>query len=139
MREPFEIVEHTADTGLRAFGRSLPELYENAARGMLSLMVRPESVRPAVEETVEVEGSDAVDLLVAWLHEILYRFDAQRQAIAAVRVEAFDKWRLRATLKGETFDPRRHQALGEIKAVTYHTARVEPVENGWVAEVLFDV
>ena len=34
----FEILDHTADIGIIAFGSTLPELFEHAAYGMCSLM-----------------------------------------------------------------------------------------------------
>jgi len=139
MNKPFEILEHTADIGLRAFGRALPELYENAARGMLGLLLSPRHVRPAEEETVSVAGADAVDLMVVWLHEILLRSDARKRAYAEVRVREVAQWRLVATLKGEALDPARHKLRREVKGVTYHAARVEKTESGWVAEVYFDI
>ncbi len=37
----YEVFEHTADIGLHAFGRTLPELFIHAAQGMESLMVAP--------------------------------------------------------------------------------------------------
>jgi len=138
-RKPFEFLEHTADIGLRAFGKTLPELYENAARGMLELLASPRSVRATEEEKIEVSGADAVDLLVVWLHEILYRFDARKRIFADVRVDDFGEWRISATLKGERLDLSRHELREEIKAVTYHAARVEKTQEGWVAEVVFDV
>ena len=139
MGEPFEILDHTADTGIRAFGRALPELYANAALAMLHLMFDPDTVRPDDAEVVEVEGSDAVDLMVAWLHEIIFRFDAHKRLFTGVSIEAFEEWRLRATLRGEPFDPARHELLAEVKAVTWHRARVEREGDRWVTELLFDV
>jgi len=35
-------------------------------------------------------------------------------------------WRLRATLRGEAYDPARHGYGSEVKAVSYHTLRVAP-------------
>jgi SHS2 domain-containing protein len=140
MKRPFEILEHTADVGIRAFGRTLPELYENAARGMLEVLLDPASVRPAEEETVAVAGTDAVDLLVVWLHEILLRSDARKRAFAQVRVSEVAEWRLAATLRGEPLDRSRHELRTEIKGVPYYGARVERTESGgWVAEVYFDI
>ncbi len=139
VRRPFEILEHTADVGLRAHGRTLPEVYQNAALGMLSLMVDPDSVRPEQEEEIEVQGTDAVDLLVSWLHEILYRFDGRKQVFSSVRVNEATESRLRAALCGESMNLARHRLRAEIKAVTYHGARVDKEANGWVAEVLFDI
>jgi len=139
MERPFEILEHTADVGVRAFGRTLPELYENAARGMLEVLCDPASVRPAEEEIVAVAGTDAVDLLVVWLHEILLRSDVQKRAFAQVRVSEVAEWRLTAALKGEPLDRSRHELRAEIKGVPYYGARVEKTASGWVAEVYFDI
>jgi SHS2 domain-containing protein len=153
MERPFEILEHTADVGIRAFGRTLPELYENAARGMLEVLLDPASVRPAEEEAVAVAGADAVELLVVWLHEILLRSDARKRVFAQARVSEVAEarsaaaaaaaakagWRLAATLKGEPLDRRRHHLRAEIKGVPYYGARVERAESGWMAEVYFDI
>ena len=154
MERPFEILEHTADVGIRAFGRTLPELYGNAARGMLEVLLDPASVQPAEEETVAVAGADAVDLLIVWLHEILVRSDAGKRAFAQVRVSEVAEassavaaataakagWRLAATLKGEPLDRLRHDLRAEIKGVPYYGARVEKMASGgWVAEVYFDI
>jgi len=139
MAQPFEIMEHTADVGVRAFGATLPELYANAARGLLSLLAAPGKVRILCEETVTVEGADAVDLMVTWLHEILFRFDTERMAFADVEVLELQPWRLTARLRGEPLDLARHEPGQEVKAVTWHGALVEERGGVWVAEVLFDL
>lgn len=139
MAKRFEMIEHTADMGMRAFGATLPELYTNAACGLISLLASSEKVRPLHEETVTVEGADAVDLMISWLHEILFRFDARRTAFHDVEVLDVTPWRLTARLRGEPIDVARHKVGGEIKAVTWHGARVEERDGGWVAEILFDL
>ncbi|PID73088.1 MAG: hypothetical protein CSB33_05605 [Desulfobacterales bacterium] len=35
--------------------------------------------------------------------------------------------------------PQRKSARHELKAVTYHQARVDRCQDGWMAEVIFDV
>jgi len=139
MEQPFEIVEHTADVGLRAYGATEREVCENAARGLMSLLCRPDRIRAAEEYEVRVEGTDAVDLLVRWLHELLFQFDADKRVFSEVHVVEFSASSLRAVLKGEKFDPDRHGPGEEIKAVTYYGARFERSGDGWVAEVLFDI
>lgn len=139
MDKRFETLEHTADIGIRAFGHDRRSLYENAAYGLLSFLVDPATVRRAKVEHVRIEGADPVDLLVAWLHEILFRFDAEGRAYCKATVQAIDETSLTASLHGEAFDPQRHEPVEGIKAVTYHGARVERRGDGWVAEVLFDV
>jgi SHS2 domain-containing protein len=42
-------------------------------------------------------------------------------------------------LHGEPFDPERHPRGIEVKAATYHQARVEREGDRWVAVVYVDV
>jgi SHS2 domain-containing protein len=42
-------------------------------------------------------------------------------------------------LKGGTFDPERHSSKLVIKAATYHRLKVEKLEDGYLAEVIFDI
>jgi len=70
----YEILEHTADKGVRAWGRTLEELFENAARGMYRLVVDPAGKKTDVSMPVAVEVSDPFDrsdLLVKWLRELI--------------------------------------------------------------------
>ena len=138
MSKDYEIIDHTADVGIRAYGCDRRALFENAAKGLLALMVSPDLIEPAETVGIEVQGQDPEDLLVAWLHEILFQFDANRRVFCEVRVEEIGDKNLRASLRGEVFDPNRHEALDEIKAVTYHGARVECKDGQWVAHVLLD-
>jgi len=135
----FEIIEHTADAGIRAYGRSLCEVYANAARGLLDLMVRTKDVHTREKIPVEVRGDDNVELLVAWLHEIIFRFETTGLVFGKAIVEKVEEGRLKGTLHGEPFDPARHVLRHEVKAVTYHGARVEKAPEGWTAEVILDL
>jgi len=139
MKDGFETFDHTADIGLRVRAGTLAELYANAARGLLSLLSDPARVRRLEETRLTVEGRDRADLLVAWLHEILYRFDAEGRVFGAADVTDATETRLTAVLRGEPMDRTRHELRLEIKAVTYHRARVERTADGWEAEVVFDV
>jgi len=139
MTKSFEIIEHTADIGIRAFGKTRKEVYENAAHGLFSLIVAPKTVRKSESTEISLTGNDPVDLLVTWLHEILFRFDALGYVYADVTVSDVCDTGITATLHGEPIIFDRHEVIAGIKAVTYHAARVEREGDGWVAEVLFDV
>ena len=56
---PFEILDHPADIGFRAFGRTLPELFENAALAMLSIRAEVEDVQPQQETRIAATGADS--------------------------------------------------------------------------------
>jgi protein archease len=46
---------------------------------------------------------------------------------------------VRGILRGEKFNPLRHEFRGEVKAVTYHELAVTRTHSGWQARVIFDV
>ena len=139
MPEDYELLDHTADLGIRAYGHDRRSLFENAAKGLIALMVSPQAIEPAESVTLEVEGQDSGDLLAAWLHEILFQFDAKSRVFCDARIEEIDERHLRACLRGERFDPNRHEALNEIKAVTYHGLAVTCEDGRWTASVYFDL
>jgi len=135
---PFEVIEHTADVGIVAYGRDLPELFANAARGMLHFMIDPDQVRPAVSRDLAVEADDLEGLLVAWLNELLLVLNGDGFLPAEFRVRSVTPDRVEATLQGEPVDPGRHRFRLDVKAATYHALSVRQTD-GWEAHVLFDV
>jgi protein archease len=139
MSEPFEILDHTADTGFRAWGDTLEELFENSARAMMASAADTSAVHARGEWSVEVEGEDYESLLVNWLSEILYLFDTNSFAPKDFRVEEITPTRLKARLVGEPRDPKRHPWTLIIKAVTYYELRVEQRNGRWESQVFLDI
>lgn len=139
MPGPFEILEHPADIGFVAYGRTLEELFENAALAMVSLACELDSVEERVSRFVQTTGSDNEALLYGWLAEVLAAADAEQLVFRRADVTAVGKGRACGTLYGEAYDKERHQAGTYIKAVTYHQLRVEQTDEGWRAQVYLDV
>lgn len=135
---PFEILDHTADIGLVAYGRDLPELFANAARGMFHLLIDPRAVREQERRARVVEADDLEGLLVAWLNDLLVVLNADGYLPGDFVVEEVSPTRLRALLPGEPVDPQRHHFRLDVKAATYHTLRVIR-GDGWSARVIFDI
>jgi len=46
---------------------------------------------------------------------------------------------VRAEFTYDEFNPKMHEILKDIKAVTYHGASVEQTAEGWQATIIFDV
>ena len=65
MPKDFETLEHTADTGIIAYGKDLKQAFANAARGLFSLIAELESVNEVLERDIEVTAADRDSLLVA--------------------------------------------------------------------------
>lgn len=134
-----ELFEHTADLGLRVRAADLDTLFGEAAACLVSAIVEDaSSIRPEIEATIELSGTDREYLLFDWLRELLYRFDAEHVLFGkfAVRVRPDG---LTATAWGERLDPTRHVLSHEVKAITYHELTVEPTPEGWQAEVIVDI
>jgi SHS2 domain-containing protein len=113
----FRILDHDADIRIEVYVASRQELFQNAAKGLFSLMTDPVHVRSVIEKTVTVNGNG--ELLVNFLNELLFVWDVDRFIPAEVTVDFVENG-LNACLKGENFDEGRHFIQLEMKAVTYH-------------------
>jgi SHS2 domain-containing protein len=136
----YETFEHTADLGLRVRAADLNGLFADAGRGLFSLMVANlDAVKPVEEVSLAVVGEDLDYLLFDWLNELLYLFETRRLVLAEFKVRV-DALGVRATARGEPFDPSRHQPEHEVKAITYHELNVDQEQDGsWLAEVIVDI
>lgn len=139
VNEPFEVLEHTADIGFRAWGEDPARLFENAGRAMMAIAADLEGVAARVEHAVALDGADYEDLLVNWLSEILYLFDSDRLAPCAFHVDAIEPVALTGRIAGEPREPRRHRWKLIVKAVTYHQLSVSEKQGRWEAQVFLDI
>jgi SHS2 domain-containing protein len=135
----WEELDHPADILLRIRGRSLQDLLLNAARGLIETIVAPDSVDPSTCMDVEVEGYDAESLLVRWLEEIHFRFDADGFVPADVKVVELTDTSVRGVISGEQLDRSRHELRNDIKAVTWHQLEIVEKEDGFEVTILFDL
>ncbi len=135
----FEIIEHTADTGIRAYGRSREQLLENAARGLFSIITDLGLVEEREVRRVEVSAPDDEALAVEWLSELLFLHETESMLFAGFKVTEKGENEIEGELRGEPYDPGRHLLLAEVKAVTYHMLEVSRRGDAWEATIVFDV
>jgi SHS2 domain-containing protein len=137
----FEFFDHTGDVGLIVRAPSLEALFAEAATALTATIVDVAGVRATLAEPVEVSAPQLDLLLVEWLSELLFRFEARGLLVAraAIAVDTgAEGCRLHGALHGETLDPR-HQVKVLVKAVTYHALAVKRTTTGWEARVVLDV
>jgi SHS2 domain-containing protein len=143
MRHPgdFEFLEHTADLKFIAYGSTLDECFRNSARAMFSSIVDPESVGGNHLEEIELKAETLEILLHDFLSELLFLFETRELLFREFRVSVDRNggYRLKAELKGDRYDPKKHDIEMEIKAVTYHELFVEKRDDEWTAQVLCDI
>ncbi len=140
MTDRFEFFDHTADIGARIYGKSLSELFENAARAMYEALGRFHKAEPRCQKLVDLHTDSAEDLLHDWLADLLYEVEVDHMLYDDFEIHELTPHHLKATLRGGTIDFSRSQTNEEIKAITYHQLHVESQPDGsWRATVIFDV
>lgn len=139
MESGFRILEHPADIGIEARGRSLKSAFRYAALGLLSIIVDPDSVDPAERRSAIVKGSDVENLLVKWLSEIIYLYDGEDFLVSEINIENLSPTELEADLIGEWVDVKKHRFKMDVKAITYHQLKVEERPDGYFVRVFLDI
>lgn len=135
---PFEVFEHTADVGIAVRGASLPELFSNAAAGMMAFIIPAALVRGAETRRLTVDADDRVGLLVAWLNELLVLLNGDGFVPREFHILELSDTRLLAEVSGEPVDPARHHFRLDVKAATYHQLAIT-MNDAWHARIIFDV
>jgi len=135
----YEQFPHTADIGIRVFGKDIPELFENAAFALFDTIGDLEGLKGEIKETVEVKAENFEDLLIAWLDELLYRFCTKEILFYSFDIESLSPTSLTATALGRSIRANRNRLKTEIKAATYHDVKIRKSADGYEVEIILDV
>jgi len=135
----YEILDHTADVCLRIYGKSFGELFENAARAMMELITDREKINPSQEIEIEVHGENIEELLVHWLQEILFLHEVKKMVFKDFRLNLISETHAKGKAIGEKIDIDKHELSFDIKAVTYHNLKIEPINDKLKVDIVFDV
>lgn len=138
MDKNFEILDHTADTGIIAYGADLKQAFENAALGMFSLITDLISIENTQVRRIHIDAQDRDSLLVSWLNELIYLFDVENLIFSKFDIIHLDETVLSAVAHGEKVDLSRHEIKTGIKAATYHMLIIDENDTSRV-QVLFDI
>ena len=139
----FEILEHTADIGMVAYGKNKREIFVNTAKGMFNIIVGDNSNlinnNFSCKVTLKAEGLE--DLLVAWLNELLYIAETRLVILNKFQIKELSNFQIKAEVEGIKINPPSVKIEKEIKATTYHCLEIKKDEESglWRAQVIFDV
>lgn len=133
----YELIEHTADVGVKAYGKSLSEAFEHAAKGMFDIITDTSTIESLGEYKIMLEAPDLEQLLVDWLSQLLFLNGAYSLVFGTFKVTITGN-HLSARVLGEKYDTKKHRMGVEIKAVTYHMLQVHEKDPLFV-QVLFDI
>jgi tRNA nucleotidyltransferase (CCA-adding enzyme) len=135
----WEHFSHGADIGVRGFGPTKADAFEQAALAMTAAITDPDLLQPQRSVQIACEAPDDELLLVDWLNALVYEMATRRMLFSQFDVRLSDG-QLRATAWGEAIDPKWHQPAVEIKGATLTSVRVGAETDGsWVAQCVVDV
>ncbi len=138
MEKDFEIVDHTADVGIVAYGADVSQAFANAARALFSLITELDDVAEILHRDIELVAPDEESLLVGWLNELIYLFDTENIVFKRFDVTKLSNTQLKAISYGEKVDSTKHRLKTGVKAATYHMLKVDK-DDGCRVQVLFDI
>ena len=135
----YELIDHTADVGVKAYGKTLSEAFENVAKAMFAIITDSSEIESIGQYDIELEAPDLEQLLVDWLSDLLFLNSAKNLVFGFFKVEINEKEKkLSAKVFGEKFNISKHKIGAEIKAVTYHMLEVK-IKKPIHVQVLFDI
>ncbi len=138
MEKDFEIVDHTADVGIIAYGADMNQAFANAARALFSLITELDDVDEVLHRDTELTAPDEESLLVEWLNELIYLFDVENILFKRFDITQLNNTQLKARSYGEKVDSSKHKLKIGVKAATYHMLKVDK-DDGCKVQVLFDI
>ncbi len=134
----WEHYEHGADIGVRGFGGTKAEAFEQAALALTAVVADLRTIGEFERVSIDCEAPDDELLLADWLNALVYQMATRRLLFRRFNV-ALDGTRLHAQAWGEPIDAERHKPAVEVKGATFTTLRVARHGEGWVAQTVVDV
>jgi len=144
----FIFLSHKADAKFQAFGKTLEELFENAASAMFFLFLNSKiKVKDNINKKIKVQGTDLESLLYNFLEEFLFLFDSKQFLSSEIKKmkitrigkinENKSKYVLEAEVCGDNAES--YNIIGNIKAVTYNQMFIKKNKGGFVCQVVLDM
>ena len=136
----FELLPRTADIHMRAWGKTIKELFRNALQGMAALMqpsLAHTSVLKKEKQEIRVDAVDINSLLVEFLSKVTALSDIHNMVFTHITFKTLGDNFLEAELSGMHTD----EFEKEIKAVSYHEVDIKrnPESGLYETTLIFDI
>ncbi len=140
---PYRYLEElsTADAAFEATGRTLEELFSDAAIATFEVMADTKTVKQLLTREIVLENKSVDGLLIDWLSELIFLKDTETLlfSVFEVNIRKNDVYVLEAEIKGEMINRKKHSLRSDVKAVTYHMFEVTRKGDTWTARVVLDI
>lgn len=135
----WEHFPHVADIGVRGFGATLSESFEQAALALSSVVTNLEAIHP--EETIKVQctAPNTELLLFDWLNSIVTEMATRMMLFCEFRVR-IEGNQLNGEARGEKVSVKLHAPAAEVKGATLSELKVRQEPDGlWLVQCIVDV
>jgi SHS2 domain-containing protein len=139
VEKTFEIIDHTADIGIVSYGTDIKQVFSNTAFGLFSLITELDNIQENLQRDIEISSQDIESLLVEWLNELLYIFDVDHIVFKRFEFAELNKRALKVRCFGDKINPEQQEIKREVKAATYHMLSINRENDGYRAQVIFDI
>ena len=130
---------HPADMGIRGFGATKDQAFEQAALALTAIMADLKSIQPREQIEISCQEEDDELLFVSWLNALIYEIATREMLFCKFEVVITGN-RLHAKIAGEKIDIDKHSPAVEVKAATYMDLEVQQCHNGqWKAQCIVDI
>ena len=119
----YEQIPHTADIAAKVYGRTMSELFQNAAYAMFDMIGDLEGLEFDTTVRVKTQAPDAEGLLVSWLNELLYLAYSKQAMFSEFSITFLGENELQGEARGQGLKDYAKRIRREIKAATYHDLR----------------
>lgn len=135
----WEHFEHQSDIGIRGFGATIEQAFEQAALALTAVVTDLHSIEAEQKIEIACDAPDEEILFIEWLNHLLYEMDTRKMLFSRFEVSIND-CRLTAAAWGQGMDVARHHPAVEVKAATYSALCVRRNDDGtWLAQCIVDV
>lgn len=136
----WEHFPHEADVGVRGYGETQAQAYEQAAMALTATITDIAAVEPKSQMQLFCDAHDAELLLVEWLNALVYEMATRKMLFSRFEVQLLPEHHLTAQVWGEAIDVSRHHPATEVKGATYTELKVAQQPDGsWLAQCVVDV
>ncbi len=137
----YDILDHTADITIKAYGHTLGEAFAHAGEAMFELMTDDSRIESKERVEVYISAIDIEGLLVKFLSELIVLYEVDKLILNELDVSFSEPNKLHAVGWGEKFSKEKHAYGMHIKAVSYHQIEVHDSEgkDKSYVKVTFDI
>ena len=139
----YNFIDHTADIAVEVRGNTIEELFIASAFAWQESVIEKNEIKISDIKEINVNELSYEELLVRFLDELNFLFLTGKWIMLEInKIEIHsenDNLKLKAILRGENYNDKKHQLKIEIKAVTFHQMEIKKINNVFTTRIIFDI